>query len=67
MDDLNSSICAVLNSGDHIVIWESIEKISTAVTHFWIGTGKRVSVLWCIPVQPAWAVFDAAVQNVVPV
>lgn len=46
MDDLNSSsICAVLNSGDCIAIWESIEKISTAVTHFWIGNGRRVSVL----------------------
>lgn len=56
MDDLNSSsICAVLDSGIYIVIWDSIEKISTAATHFWIGNGKRVFVPWCIPVQPAWA------------
>lgn len=56
MDDLNSSsICAVLDSGIYIVIRESIEKISTAATHFWIGNGKRVFVPWCIPVQPAWA------------
>lgn len=56
MDDLiSSSICAVLDSENYIVIWETIEKISTAVTHFWTGNGKRVFVLWRVPVQPAWA------------